>query len=123
MQEESKIKIQELLNEWRATRSYIYEFKQVLSGKSHINDGEFVLQLTNTLKGFYYNGKELEISKISKPFHTTSLSNNPLSNNVNADYERLKQLIKEFDDEFYPLIDEKLAECGEVILTSDPTFF
>lgn len=123
MKEESKRKMQELLDGWRATRNYTYELKQVLSCKSPIHEGEVILKLTNTLKGFYFDGKEVEISKISKPFHTTTLSIDPLSANVNADYLWLKQLIKEFDDEFYPLIDEKLAECGDVFLTSDPTLW
>lgn len=56
-------------------------------------------------------------------FHSTTLGNNPISDNENADKIRLDKFLMDFDDQFNELVEEKLNECSETLFTSDPLFF
>jgi hypothetical protein len=123
MKDESLILIKGVIDTWRNQKSFTYQTKEVFARKSPIKDGEYMLKFQNTLKGFYCKGKEIAITTTSISFHTTTLSNSPLSANVNSDKYRLEKLFDELDKDFYRLVDEKLSECDETPFTSDPLFF
>lgn len=123
MKEESTKLIKETLDNWRKLKHFTYQQKEVAVGQSPIVDGEVILRFTNTLHGFLCKGQEIPISLTSRAFHTTTLSPSPLSQNASADKFRLEKILKEFDDQFDALIDEKLTECEDVIYTTDPLFF
>ena len=123
MKEESKKLISATVNAWKARKIYTYQFKEVSFGKSPVQTGEFILKFTITLKGFHCQGKEIPISLNSKAFHTTTLSDSPLSENVNADAYRLEKLLKDLDEQFDSLVSDKFSECQDVIFSTDPLFF
>jgi|WetSurMetagenome_2_1015567.scaffolds.fasta_scaffold228684_1 hypothetical protein len=123
MKEESIKLIKATLDNWRIGKNYTFQQKNISVGKSPIVEGEYILKFDNTLHGFICKGKEIQISITSKPFHTTKLSNSPLSENVNSDKLRLEKILKEFDEEFDSKVNEKLTECDDIVYTSDPLFF
>jgi hypothetical protein len=123
MKEESVKLIKETLESWRGQKHFTFQQKEVAVGKSPIVDGEIILRFTNTLHGFLCKGQQIQISLTSKAFHTTTLSASPLSQNVSADKHRLEKILREFDEQFDSLIDEKLTECEDVVYTTDPLFF
>jgi len=123
MKEESMKLIVAIVKDWMNSKEYTYQKKDVLSFRSPIVDGEYLLRFKNELYGFRLNGIEIPISITSKLFPTTTLSENPLSENVNTDKIRLEKFLKEFDDKFDSLVTEKLGECGDELSTSDPLFF
>lgn len=123
MKEESTKLIKQTLDNWRAQKHFTYQQKEIAVGKSPIVEGEVILRFTNTLHGFLCKGQEIPISLTSKAFHTTTLSPSPLSQNPSADKYRLEKILKEFDEQFDTLIDEKLTECEDVIYITDPLFF
>ena len=122
MRNESIKHIVNVIGNWKGDRTYTYEIRSVRPLNSPIVNGESILIFTSTLYGFYCekDGKELEISLTSKPFHTTTLSNSPLSDNPKADKYRLEKFLDEFDAAFEKLREDKLAECGNKSYTTDP---
>lgn len=123
MKEESIKLIKKTLDNWRVKKNYTFQHKDISIGKSPIVEGEYIFKFNNTLHGFFCKGKEIQISIISKPFHTTTLSDSPLSENVNSDKLRLEKILNDFDNEFDSKVNDMLAECDDVIYTSDPLFF
>jgi len=62
---------------------------------------------------FFCNNKLIPIDLISNPFLTTTLSDNPISKNYNADAHRLNKLLYDFDIQFYKMVEDKINECIE----------
>lgn len=75
------------------------------------------------MNSFIWQGKPIEISKASRPFHTATLSDSPLSDNPNGDKYWLEKFLKEFDNEFYTEFENKLNDCIDGLTTTDPLFF
>lgn len=115
--------IQEAITTWKSKRNFTFENKQVHPYKSPIVDGEYVLKFSNSLNSFFCNGEAIEISLASRPFHTGTLSENPLSENLNGDKNRLDKFLEEFDNTFYTEVENRLNDCIETLTTSDPLFF
>jgi hypothetical protein len=115
--------IQEAITTWKSKRNFTFENKQVHPYKSPIVDGEYVLRFTNSLNSFFCNGKTIEISLTSRPFHTGTLSEKPLSDNPKGDKHRLDKFLEEFDSAFYTEVENRLNDCIETLTTSDPLFF
>ncbi|MFN8299807.1 MAG: hypothetical protein U0T75_11930 [Chitinophagales bacterium] len=115
--------IQEAITAWKGKRNFTFENKQVLHYKSPIVDGEYVLKFTNSLNSFFCNGQKIEISLTSPPFHTGTLSKNPLSDNPKGDKYRLDKFLEEFDNDFYTEVENRLNNCIEFLTTTDPLFF
>jgi len=111
------------ITNWKDRRNFTFENKQVNSYSSPITEGELVLKFSNSLNSFFCNEKTIEISLTSRPFHTVTLSNNPLSDNPNADKYRLDKFLEEFDEAFYSEVERRLNDCIETLTTSDPLFF
>lgn len=123
MKEEAIKNIQDAINNWKNERRFTYENKQVHPYKSPIVDGEYVLRFTNSMNSFICQGKPIEISKASRPFHTATLSDSPLSENPNSDKYQLEKFLEEFDNEFYKEVENKLNDCIDELTTTDPLFF
>lgn len=123
MKEEVIQKIQDAINNWKGERRFTYENKQVHPYKSPIVDGEYVLRFTNSLNSFICQGQPIEISKASRPFHTATLSDSPLSDNPKGDKYRLGKFLEEFDNEFYAEVEKKLDDCIDGLTNTDPLFF
>lgn len=115
--------IQEAITTWKGKRNFTFENKQVHPYKSPIVDGEYVLRFTNSLNSFCCNGQTIQISLTSRPFHTGTLSEKPLSNNPKGDKNRLDKFLEEFDNDFYTEVENRLSDCIETLTTSDPLFF
>jgi len=115
--------LRDTITKWKAERRFTYEKKEVYPYKSPITEGEYVLRFSNTLNSFFCNDKLIEISLTSTPFHTATLSDNPLSDNINGDKYRLEKHLQTFDDEFYAEVDKRLNDCIDTLSTSDPLFF
>lgn len=120
---DAKSNIQEVINKWKSEGRFQNENKQVQQYKSPIADGELLLRFSNSLKRFFCQGKPVEISKESRPFHTTTLSENPLSNNPKGDKSRLEMFLDEFDNDFYLEVENKLNDCIDSLAASDQLFF
>lgn len=89
----------------------------------HAFSGEKILKFTNEIFGFLgSDGKEIIIFLASQPFLTTTLSEEPLSENSNSDAFRLTKFLEEFDNEFYGYMTNRIAESidGDTFLTTDP---
>lgn len=123
MKDEALQIIRTVIQKWQGERRFTFEQKQVHSYKSPITEGEFVLRFTNSLHSFFCNGTLIPIILTSRPFHTNTLSEQPLSENVNGDKYRLEKHLEEFDNLFYTEVDNKLSECIDTLTTSDPLFF
>lgn len=115
--------IKEAIATWKSKRNFTYENKQVHPYKSPIVEGEYVLRFTNSLNNFFCNGKKIEISLTSRPFHTGTLSDNPLSENPKGDKHRLDTFLAEFDADFYTAVENKLNDCIDTLTTSVHLFF
>jgi hypothetical protein len=123
MREEAMQAIQEAITAWRNNRVFTFENKRITHYKSPITDGEYMLIFSNTVNSFFCDKQQMEISLSTRPFHTATLSKNPLSDNPKGDKYRLEKFLEEFDKEFYALVENKLSECIENLTTSDPLFF
>jgi hypothetical protein len=115
--------IREAITNWKGKRNFTFENKQIYSYNSPITNGEFVLRFSNSLNSFFCNGNTIEISLTSRPFHTGTLSDTPISDNPNGDKYRLEKFLEEFDEAFYTEVERKLNDCIETLTTSDPLFF
>ena len=115
--------MQEVITKWKSERRFTFENKQVHPYKSPITDGEFILRFSNLLNSFFCDKQKIEISLTSRSFHTSTLSDNPLSENPNGDKHRLEKFLEEFDNEFYTQVEQKLNDCIDTLTTSDPLFF
>jgi hypothetical protein len=115
--------IQEVITKWKSERRFTFENKQVFPYKSPITDGEFVLRFSNSLNSFFCDKQKIEITLTSRPFHTATLSDKPLSDNPNGDKYRLEKFLEEFDNDFYKEVEQKLNDCIDTLTTSDPLFF
>lgn len=123
MNETAKELLQQVITKWKFERRFTYENKQVIQYNSPISDGEFVLRFTNSLNSFFCNKETIEIALTSRPFHTATLSENPLSENPNGDKDRLLKFLEQFDNDFYAEVEKKLNDCLDTLNTSDPLFF
>lgn len=123
MKEEAITSIREAIANWRGRRNFTFENKQIYSYNSPITKGEYVLRFSNSLNSFFCNGKTIEISLASRPFHTGTLSDTPLSDNPKGDKHRLEKFLEDFDNEFYTEVENRLSDCIETLTTSDPLFF
>ena len=123
MKEESMKLIYAIVKNWINSKNYTYQKKDVFTFKNPNYDGEFLLRFKNELHGFFQNGVEIPISITSKLFPTTTLNENTLLENVNADKNRLEKFLNEFDEKFDSLVTEKLGEYDGNLSTSDPLFF
>ncbi len=124
MKEQSIAAIRQTIENWKAAKRYTYHQKElIVAGKSPIVDGETVLRFKNSLKSFFCQGKLIPVEYTSKLFHTTTLSDHPISINPNADEYKLKAFLEKFDDEFDDLVDRELSNCPDSLTTSDPLFF
>ena len=65
----------------------------------------------------------MDIDKTSTIFLTTTISDNPISDNENADKIRLNEFLVNFDDEFNRFVEEKIDECQDNLIASEPLFF
>jgi hypothetical protein len=123
MKDESIAAIREVVQTWRNRKHYTYHQKEVVvSIKSPISPGESVLRFKSSLHSFYCGGKLVPVELVSKTFHTTTLSDLPISENPKADAYRLKVFLERFDGEFDDLVDEKMSECPDLLTSSDPLF-
>ena len=122
MKEEAINSIREAIANWKGKINFTFENKQVYSYNSPITNGEFVLRSSNSLNSFFCNGNTIEISLTSRPFHTGTLSDNPLSDNPKGDKNRLEKFLEEFDKAFYTEVESRLNDCIETLTTSDPLF-
>ena len=123
MKDEALQIIRDVIQKWQDERRFTFEQKQIHSYKSPITEGEFVLRFTNSLQSFFCNKTLIPIELTSRPFHTNTLSEKPLSENANGDKYRLEKHLEEFDYLFYKEVDGKLSECIDTLTTSDPLFF
>lgn len=115
--------LREVIAKWTGTRRFTFENKKVDSYKSPITDDEFVLRFSNSVNSFFCNGQLIPINLISKPFLTNTISDNPLSQNINGDKYRLEKFLEEFDEQFYKEVENKLENCIETLTKSAPLFF
>jgi hypothetical protein len=115
--------IREAINKWKSERRFTFENKQVHNYKSPIKDGEYILRFSNSVESFFCDKKQIKISLSSRPFHTDTLSDNPLSDNPKGDKYRLEMLLSDFDNDFYSEVEIKLNDCIDNLTTSDPLFF
>lgn len=115
--------IQEAITAWKGKKNFAFENKQIHSYKSPIVDGEFILKFTNSLNNFLCNGLTIEIFLTSRPFHTGTLSENPLSDNPKGDKHKLDKFLENFDIDFYTEVENRLNDCIETLTTSDSLFF
>jgi len=123
MNEKSLRLIKESIDTWRQSLRYTYENKQLSAVASPIAKGEVILYFGNNVHSFSCNGELIPISLTSNAFHTTTLSIDPISENINGDAYRLKKFLSDFDEKFYQIVENKLAECSEKLSTSDPIFW
>lgn len=123
MKEESKALIKKAINDWQNQKSYTYQSKEVAVAKSSIVKGELIFKFTNSLKGFFCKGIEIPINVTSKAYHTTTLSDEPLSKNSSADQYRIQNILRDLDEQFFALVSDKFTECDEVVFTTDPSFW
>lgn len=123
MNEKAINSIREAITNWKGKRNFTFENKKIYSYNSPITNGEFVLRFSNSLNSFFCNGNTIEISLTSRPFHTGTLSDTPISENPNGDKYRLEKFLEEFDEAFYTEVERKLNDCIETLTTSDPLFF
>lgn len=112
--------IRDVITEWEKTKYFTYEEKQVLFGNSPITKGEYIFRFIAKIHNFFCQETLIPIELASNLFHTTTLSDIPLSNNPKADATRLKKFLEEFDEKFYAYVGQKINECEETVLTSDP---
>lgn len=122
MNEQTLQILREVIAQWKGERRFTYENKQVFPYKSPITPGEYLLRFSNSLNSFFCEGKLIEITLTSNPFHTATLSDNPLSDNINGDKYRLEKHLQAFDESFYAEVDKKLNDCIDTLSTSDPLF-
>ena len=115
--------LQEVVTKWKSERRFTFEDKQVYNYSNPVCEGEIVIKFSNTLKSFFCNKELIEISLMSKSFPTTTLSENPLSENPDTDRNRLIVFLEEFDNKFYDEVENKLNECIDTLTTTDPLFF
>jgi hypothetical protein len=115
--------LSEIIERWKGSRRFTFENKKIDSYKSPITNDEFVLRFTNSVNSFLCNGVLIPINLVSRPFLTNTISDNPLSQNKNADKYRLEKFLEEFDEQFYKELETKLENCIETLTTSDPLFF
>jgi len=115
--------LRDVITAWKNEKIYTFENKQVYSYKSPVSNGEYILQFSNSLKSFFCKEKLIEINLTSRPFHTGTLSDNPISQNIEGDKHRLVKLLAEFDSQFSTEVDKSLSDCIESLSTSDPLFF
>lgn len=123
MNEQAIQLLRDIIAKWRGERQFTFENKQINSYRSPITENEFVLRFSNSVNTFFCNGKLIPIELISRPFHTNTINDNPISHNPNGDKYRLEKFLQEFDEEFYRLVENKLSDCIEALTTSDPVFF
>jgi hypothetical protein len=123
MKTQAKELIQEAITSWKSKKQFTIEEKQVHSYNSPIVDGEYVLIFTNSLNSFICNGKPFEISHTSRPFHTGTLSEQPISENPKGDKHRLEKFLEELDIEFFIKVENKLNECLETLSKSADSLF
>jgi hypothetical protein len=116
-------KIKQSIEDWNGRKYYTYQTKTFLVSKSPINPDEYILRFTTSVQSFFCNGELIKMDLGSKMFHSTTLGDNPVSDNENADKFRLDKFLIDFDDQFNELVEEKLSECSETSFTSDPLFF
>jgi len=124
MNDKSIKNIQAVIEKWRQNQLYTYHQKEVIvSSRSPISSGEFVLRFKNSLSSFYCNGKLIPVELISHLFHTTTLGEERLTDNPNADTYRLEKFLNEFDSAFELHVTEELSKCHDLLESSDPLFF
>lgn len=123
MREESIRLLRQVIEDWKRRKVYTYQSKDITHGKSPVTAGEVIMRFHIQLQGFYCQGKEIPIALSSQIFHTTTLSDSPLSENVSSDQWRLEKFLKDLDEQFDALVSQKFTECPEVVFTSDPLFF
>lgn len=123
MNPQAQEKIKEAIQNWKNRKYYTYQLKNVVWSNSQISPGQYMLQFTINLNSFFCQGKLIPIELISGIFHTTTLGDNPLTDNDNADKDRLDRLFIDLDEQFNDLVTKKLGECSETTWTSDPLFF
>ncbi|MDP2162478.1 MAG: hypothetical protein Q8K02_18500 [Flavobacterium sp.] len=114
--------LKEVVTKWTSIRRFSSENKKVDSFNSPITDDEFVLRFSNSINNFFCDGKQISINLVSKPFHTNTISDNPLSRNIKGDKYRLEKFLDEFDELFYKEVENKLDKCLETLTTSEPLF-
>ncbi len=115
--------LRDVITKWRGERQFTFENKQIRNYISPIAKDEFVLTFSNSVSTFFCNGKLIPIELISRPFHTNTINDNPISQNPTGDKYRLEKFLQEFDEEFYKEVENKLSDCIETLTTSDPVFF
>jgi hypothetical protein len=112
--------IRQVITEWQKPKYFTYEEKLPHFGRSPISEGEHILRFSAKINSFFCQKELIPIELTSGIFHTTTLSSNPLSDNVNADAIRLKKFLEDFDEVFYLHVEQKINECEETVMTSDP---
>lgn len=123
MNEQAIQLLREVITNWRNGKQFTFENKQVDNYKSPYKDYELVLSFSNSVDTFFCNKQLIPTKLISRPFHTNTISHNPISENPNGDKHRLEKFLQDFDEEFYKEVENKLANCLETLATSDPLFF
>lgn len=116
-------KIKEEIIKWENRKFYTYQTKNFYSYNSPVSDGEYILKFTTSIKNFKCSNQPMDIDKTSTIFLTTTISENPISDNENADKIRLNQFLVDFDDEFNRFVEEKIDECQDNLIASEPLFF
>ncbi len=116
-------KIKEEIIKWENRKFYTYQTKNFYSYNSPVSDDEYILKFTTSIKKFKCNHQPMDIDKTSTIFLTTTISDNPISDNENADKIRLNDFLVNFDDEFNRFVEEKIDECQDNLIASEPLFF
>lgn len=116
-------RIREVIIEWEKRKFYTYQTKKCYPYESPVSQDEFILRFTTSLKNFNCNNTNIPIDLISKPFLTTTISNNTFSDNQNADKIRLVEFLVNFDNQFNELVEEKINECQDNLIASEQFFF
>lgn len=116
-------KIKEEIIKWKNRKFYTYQTKNFHSYNSPVSDGEYILKFTTSIKNFKCSNEPMDINKTSTIFLTTTMSENPISDNENADKIRLNQFLVDFDEEFNRFVEEKIDECQDNLIASEPLFF
>jgi hypothetical protein len=124
MNDEILALIRKCIFDWRRDTSHSYENKQCIPRRNPSMPNELLLYFSNSIHSFYCGTELIPITLISRPFFTATLSPNPISNvNPGADVNRLKEFLAKFDEQFYELVQRKLDECGDKLMSSDPIWF
>jgi hypothetical protein len=113
--------INALINHWRRNILHTYEDKRCILRRNPSMPDELLLYFTNSLHSFYCGTELIPITLSSGPFFTATLSPDPISkDNPKADLTRLKEFLDKFDEKFYKLVQSKIDECGDNLMSSDP---